>query len=123
MDAYIIPPQWLIDYADCLDCPSRVYLRDLTDSVRSDASLNWLDISSFFREYSSSYNGKVYAMPLDGDVQFVHYRADILSAYGLQPPTTWTQYLQVAQSLNGIVYDGVPIYGSCISKMDNHVRN
>ncbi len=71
-DAYVFNPQWLGDFAG----PG--YLLDLTDRVNSDAQLDWQDIGPFFRDFNSTYNGKVYTIPLDGDFHMVYYRKDIL---------------------------------------------
>ena len=78
-------------------------------------------MAPFFRDFSATYKGKVYTIPLDGDFQMVYYRSDLLQQDGLQPPATWDDYLAIAkeyhgQDLNG---DGKPDYGSCIAKKRN----
>jgi multiple sugar transport system substrate-binding protein len=111
-DAFVFAPQWMGDYVP----PG--YLEDMTDRVESDEDLQWDDIAPFFRDFSASYEGKVYTIPLDGDFQMVYYRSDILEKDGVEPPATWDDYLAVAekyqgQDLNG---DGKGDYGSCIAK-------
>src|SRR5207249_4643771 len=75
--AYVLDPQWMPDFI----VPG--YLQDLSDSVKADKDLQWEDVGQFFREFSASYAGKVYAIPLDGDFHMLYYRIDILKAAGL----------------------------------------
>jgi multiple sugar transport system substrate-binding protein len=111
-DAFVFAPQWMGDYVP----PG--YLEDITDRVTGDADLKWNDIAPFFRDFSASYEGRVYTIPLDGDFQMVYYRSDLLKRDGVQPPATWDDYLSIArrydgQDLNG---DDKPDYGSCVPK-------
>jgi len=90
------------------------YLEVLTDRVAADEALEWEDVAPFFRDFSATYAGDIYTIPLDGDFHMVYYRTDLIDT----PPATWDEYLAVAaefhgQDLNG---DGDPDYGSCISK-------
>lgn len=107
-DAFVFAPQWMVDYI----VPG--YLEDITDRVNADEALQWEDVAPFFREFSATYGGKIYTIPLDGDFHMGYYRTDLMDA----PPRTWDEYLEKAaefhgQDLNG---DGDPDYGSCISK-------
>ena len=110
-DATVFDPQWMGDYVP----PG--YLEDLTDRVQADTALQWSDIAPFFRDFSATFQGKVYTIPLDGDFQMVYYRKDLLAKDGLQPPATWDDYISIAkhfqgQDLNG---DGKKDYGSCLA--------
>ncbi|MDO8485130.1 MAG: extracellular solute-binding protein [Candidatus Limnocylindrales bacterium] len=110
--AFVFDPQWMGDFV----APG--YLEDLSDRVTSNAGLKWDDIGPFFRDFSATYQGKTYTVPLDGDFHMVYYRTDLLQKDGLQPPKTWDEYIAIAkkyqgQDLNG---DGASDYGSCISK-------
>ena len=78
-DATVFDPQWMGDYVP----PG--YLEDLTDRVKNDSSLDWNDIAPFFRDFSATFKGKVYTIPLDGDFQMVYYRKDLLQKDGLKP--------------------------------------
>ena len=111
-DGYVFDPQWLGDFVG----PG--YLLDLTDRVTADTQLDWQDIGPFFRDFNATYNGKVYTIPLDGDFHMVYYRSDLLEKDGLKPPTTWDEYMTVAQKYHGqdLNGDGEPDYGSCIAK-------
>jgi multiple sugar transport system substrate-binding protein len=110
-DAYVFNPQWMGDFVG----PG--YLKDLTDSVNTDPQIQWQDIAPFFRDFNATYNGKVYAIPLDGDFHMVYYRKDLLDRDGLQAPATWDDYMTIAQKYNGqdLNEDGQPDYGSCIA--------
>jgi len=63
--AFVFDPQWMGDFV------TPGYLEDLTDRVKSDPVLKWDDIGAFFRDFSATYQGKVYTIPLDGDVHMV----------------------------------------------------
>src|SRR5262249_39990828 len=93
-------------------------LADLTDRVNADTALQWDDIGPFFRDFSATYNGKIYTIPLDGDFHMVYYRKDLLDQDGLKPPATWDDYLSIAQKYQGkdLNGDGQPDYGSCIAQ-------
>jgi multiple sugar transport system substrate-binding protein len=110
-DAYVFDPQWMGDYVP----PG--YLEDLTDRVQNDSDLQWNDIAPFFRDFSATYKGHVYTVPLDGDFQMVYYRTDLLQKDGLQPPETWDDYISIAQHFQGkdLNGDGKPDYGSCLA--------
>ena len=113
--AFVFAPQWMVDYV------TPGYLEDITDRVKGDAALQWNDIAPFFRDFSASYAGRIYTIPLDGDFQMVYYRTDQLARAGLKPPQTWDDYLKVAaalhkKDLNG---DGRADFGSCIAKKRN----
>src|SRR5262245_13367065 len=111
-DAAVFAPQWMVDYIE----PG--YLEDLTAKVKADTALKWDDIGTFFRDFSATYSGKVYTIPLDGDFQMVYYRSDLLKEAGLSAPKTWDDYLAIAKAFHGkdLNGDGKPDYGSCIAK-------
>jgi multiple sugar transport system substrate-binding protein len=113
--AFVFDPQWMGDFA------TPGYLADLTDKVKSDPVIKWDDIGAFFRDFSATYQGKVYAVPLDGDFHMVYYRSDLLAKDGLKPPETWDDYLSIAAKYNGqdLNGDGTKDFGSCISKKRN----
>jgi len=106
-DALVFDPQWMADFA------TPGYLEDLTSKVPNDPVLDWNGIAPFFRDFSATYQGKVYAIPLDGDFHMVYYRSDLIQT----PPATWDEYVTMAQQFQGkdLNGDGKPDYGSCIS--------
>jgi multiple sugar transport system substrate-binding protein len=111
-DGYVFAPQWMVDYI----VPG--YLEDLTPRVEADTAIDWEDIGAFFRDFSSTYEGSIYTIPMDGDFQMVYYRTDVLEELGMEAPKTWDDYLAIAAAANGkdMNGDGDPDYGSCIGK-------
>jgi multiple sugar transport system substrate-binding protein len=111
-DAFVFDPQWMGDFVP----PG--YLEDIGERVKADKKLRWRDIAPFFRDFSASFEGKIYTVPLDGDFQMVYYRKDILKRDGVAPPTTWDDYLAIAKRYQGkdLNGDGKGDYGSCIAK-------
>jgi len=112
---FVFAPQWMADFV------TPGYLEDLTSRIAADKAVQWPDIAPFFRDFSATYAGKAYTIPLDGDFQMVYYRTDLLTQAGLKPPETWDDYLKIAgafdkKDLNG---DGTPDFGSCIAKKRN----
>ncbi len=114
-EGFVFAPQWMVDFVG----PG--YLTDLTDWVNADEALEWEDIAPFYRDFSATFNGSVYTIPLDGDFHMVYYRTDVLEELGMEPPRTWDDYLAIAAAANGMDMngDGNPDYGSCISKKRN----
>ena len=114
-DAFVFAPQWMVDFI----VPG--YIEDLTPHIENDPQIQWDDIAPFFRDFSSTYEGSVYTIPLDGDFHIAYYRTDVLEENGLEPPKTWDDYLSVAEAVHGqdMNGDGEGDYGSCISKKRN----
>jgi multiple sugar transport system substrate-binding protein len=115
IDGMVFAPQWMVDYIE----PG--YLEDLTERVNADEALQWDDVAPFFRDFSATYNGRIYTIPLDGDFQMVYYRSDLLEEAGLEPPQTWEDYIEIAKSFHGqdLNGDDKADYGSCIAKKRN----
>ena len=112
-DAFVFAPQWMVDYL------SGGVLEDITDRVNNDPDLEWDDVGQFFREFSATFEGSTYTIPLDGDFHMVYYRTDVLEELGMDPPQTWDDYLAIAEAANGqdMNGDGSGDFGSCISKV------
>jgi multiple sugar transport system substrate-binding protein len=111
--AFVFAPQWMGDYV------TPGFLEDITDRVTADPVLQWDDIGPFFRDFSATYQGRVYTIPLDGDFQMVYYRTDLLEQDGLEPPAMWDDYLAIAERYQGqdLNEDGEGDFGSCIAKV------
>ncbi|RMF78750.1 MAG: extracellular solute-binding protein [Chloroflexi bacterium] len=109
---FVFAPQWMVDYI------SAGIMEPLTDRVANDPDLEWEDVGQFFREFSASFEGDVYTIPLDGDFHMVYYRIDVLDELGMDPPQTWDDYLAIAEAAHGMDMngDGEGDFGSCISK-------
>ncbi len=78
-----------------------------------------------YRDRILSWGGKLYGLPYDGDAHMMYYRQDLLTdpqyqadfkaKYGYDmpaPPTTWTQYHDIAEFFNGMTIDGQTVYGA-----------
>jgi multiple sugar transport system substrate-binding protein len=111
-DAYVFLPQWLVDYVETGN------IEDLTARVMADPDLQWEDVAPFYRNYHTTYGGRIYTIPLDGDFMMLYYRKDLLEQVQVRPPATWQEYLQVAARFHGqdLNEDGEPDFGSCIPK-------
>lgn len=67
------------------------------------------DIVPAYREFYVKFDGRIYALPMDGDVHVLHYRPSYFNneeykkkfreeyGYPLEVPQTWTQYIDVAK--------------------------
>src|SRR5574342_310728 len=71
-DAFLFAPSWIVDFAPA------GYIEDLTPRIEADPAIEWDDVAPFFRDFNS-YEGKVYSIPLDGDMHMVYYRTDSLA--------------------------------------------
>lgn len=49
---------------------------------------------------AGSYKGKIYALPVDPNVQILVYRKDLFDQRGLKPPGTWAELLAIAKQLH-----------------------
>ena len=116
-DVMVFVPQWMADFA------GGGYFEDLTDRVAKDKAIQWDDVAPFFRNFGSTYQERIYAVPIDGDFHMVYYRSDLLEKAGLQAPNTWDEYLAIARRFHGqdLNNDGQSDYGSCIPQQSNHV--
>src|SRR5207245_5537909 len=71
----------------------------------------------FLHDLRTTFKGKVYTIPLDGDFQMVYYRKDRLQKDGLKAPETWQDYIDIARHFQGkdLNGDGKADYGSCLA--------
>ncbi|HEV8676859.1 MAG TPA: sugar ABC transporter substrate-binding protein [Methylomirabilota bacterium] len=49
---------------------------------------------------AGSYKGKIYALPVDPNVQLLIYRKDLFDQRGFKPPATWDETLALAKQLH-----------------------
>lgn len=99
-DIFQYNPAWLGDYAP--------FLQPL-DDLMAKFSVDWNDIVGGFRQWHSTFGGKVYGLVMDGDVLLMFYRKDLFDdaknksafrrqfGYALAPPQTWQQLRDVAR--------------------------
>jgi multiple sugar transport system substrate-binding protein len=107
-DVIVYPSNWLSDFVD------GSYIRDLEPYMSKKT--NWDDIIPAFANMQK-FDGKRYAVPIDGDSIIMYYRKDALEnpeyktkfqakyGYPLAPPTTWAEYRDVAEFFNGWDWD------------------
>lgn len=117
-DVSLFASAWMGDFA------GNKYLLDLTDRIKADTALNWNDILPTYQQ-TVNWGGRLYALPIDGDVHTAYYRRDALEnakykeqfkskyGYDLRPPQTWKEYRDIAEFFNGWdwVGDGRKHYG------------
>jgi len=111
-DITIFPSPWLPEFA------SKGFFAQLDQFIEKDEQINWEDIIPIFREDIVSFNGKVYAITLDGNPHMFYYRLDAFNnpeyqakfkekyGYDLEPPKTWQQVRDAAEFFNGWDWDG-----------------
>src|SRR5581483_4112781 len=68
VDAAVFAPQWMVDYV------SGGYLEELGPRIAKDKNIQWDQIAPFFRNFSATFGGKIYLVPLDGDFHMLYYR-------------------------------------------------
>ena len=96
-------------------------VENLDPYIEKDDKIDTDDIALYFREYNQKVEGSTYFITVDGDFQMLYYRTDVLADAGVEPPTTWEEYLDVAAAIHGkdMNGDGEADYGSCIFKKRN----
>lgn len=70
-------------------------LTDLTDKVKGSSANDLVDSL----KTAGEVGGKLYGMPWYAGVRSVLYRTDVFDELGLKPPTTWAEWLDVAQKV------------------------
>ncbi|QCR20252.1 ABC transporter substrate-binding protein [Agrococcus sp. SGAir0287] len=88
-------------------------LMDLTDWIESDDDIDADDFLPTIYDAYSLYDGQRYGLPVDGDTHVLFYNTDILERNGVQPPTTWDEYLTAAQTITENE-SGNGVYGSAL---------
>jgi len=90
---------------------------DLTPFVRESPVADWTDVLLALRTYVTSFEDKIYIILLDGDTHTLFYRKDVLEAFGLKPPRTWNEYIEVAKAVHGKTFNDIELSGSCVSRI------
>lgn len=77
--------------------------------------MQWNDVLPFVRETLCSYDRKVYLVPVDLDMMYVHYREDLRVDGGLGVPNTWEKVLEFAKHYHDtdLNNDGERDFGLC----------
>lgn len=110
-DMIVVGATWLPDFTP--------YLVPLDDYIANpDTNPAWDDILPAFREKLATWQGKVYALPVDGDTHTLYYRRHLFTdpenqanfkakyGYDLQVPKTMDQLRDVAEFFTGWDWSG-----------------
>lgn len=93
---------YIINAEDVLEFEKKGYWMDLSD-------LDFVDNLSEAALYQSTYNGKVFSVPLSFTGFGFYWNVDLLREHGLEVPGNLNEFLEVCEKLKG---DGVLPYGS-----------
>ena len=101
------------------DLPIQLAARDvLVDLTKFD---DYDEVVERFVEYAPvlyTYQDGVYGLPITQSFPMMFYRTDILSEYGLEPPQTWDEILEILPVLQrnymGIGLTGVDVFASLL---------
>jgi multiple sugar transport system substrate-binding protein len=77
-------------------------LTDIDASFRLEPGIITYDNTVFWNEATKSHdpNGKIIAVPINGNIPVLYYRADLYEQHRLQVPDTWDQLLENAKRLH-----------------------
>ena len=92
-------------------------LLDISEQV-GQVGLDWFDIMPAVRMGVATYQKKIYAVPLDGDVIIMLYRTDLVEDVGLPTPKTWDDVIEILE-----YYEGSATYGNCFSTQRNDIAD
>lgn len=110
---------FLIDIVNPAQYASKGWIEPLDKYVGGPAVLA-SDYLPVYRK-SNVINGKVYAMPSQGDSMFMYYRKDLLAKHRVAEPKTWDELAAAAKkitaaegnpNLQGLSIQGAPIEGA-----------
>jgi ABC-type glycerol-3-phosphate transport system substrate-binding protein len=74
-------------------------LVEIPESLRADGQRDWTDIFELPRAHEAVWGSSILAVPLGSPVLVCYYRADLLKALEREPPQTWDEYRELAESL------------------------
>lgn len=93
---------YIINAEDVIDFDQKGYWMDLSD-------MDFVDNLSDAALYQSTYNGKVFSVPLSFTGFGLYWNVDLLSAHGLAVPENLEQFLSACETLKA---DGLLPYGA-----------
>ena len=93
--------------ADAVICPvhllgalaEREQLIPVPEAVMEGSQEEWSAVFSLLRAEEANWGRQAMAIPFGSPVLVCYYRADLLEALDRDPPTTWVEYLKLAQLL------------------------
>ena len=93
------PDSAYLDAGTVTSFAARNALVDLDNYVERTKTVNPDDFVDAFRQ-TATYQGKLYALPLDGESTGLFYRTDLFDAAGIaEPPKTWEEFEAAAEKL------------------------
>jgi multiple sugar transport system substrate-binding protein len=97
--------QWTGEFAE----PG--YLLPLDDLMAANPPENPDDFIPRAMELYGQWNGQQVSLPFNGEAMLLFYRSDVFEENGLQPPTTYEEFDQIAQQLTADDFYGTAIMG------------
>ncbi|MBP2471729.1 multiple sugar transport system substrate-binding protein [Crossiella equi] len=73
-------------------------LRDLTDLVSDDLRAKLLPQALRL----TTFDGRLFSVPLDVEPMVLHYREDLFTRHGLRVPETWAEFTELARAVRGL---------------------
>lgn len=92
---------------------SQGIIEDLTDYIESNPDIDPSDFIPNLYDIYTSYEGRRYGIPYDGDTHVLFYNKEILERNSVEPPASWEEFLTAAktiteaESANGIYGAGL----------------
>lgn len=103
IDVYQLDQPWVSEFA------SLGYIEPVSDDMK--AQIDDFDDFSESGLATMSYGGTLYGLPFQYHTPVLFYRSDIFEEAGLEVPTTWEEYREVAKTLTK---EDEGFYGTCI---------
>ncbi len=75
------------------------WLADLDPLFDDEFWDDWPEAMIEMTETWSRYDGELFRVPHNYEAQYFWYRKDILDSYGLQPPKTWDEMVEVGKAV------------------------
>ena len=93
--------------ADAVICPVHLLgalsekgqLLPVPNIIMEGEQEEWSTIFDLLRAQEASWRGQTMAIPFGSPVLVCYYRADLLEELGRDPPTTWSEYHELAEVL------------------------
>lgn len=105
-----VDPAWVAEFAD------NGWLAELPDAAFPTTGLLASGVTAGTR------SGKLYAYPVSADVGVLYYRADLLAAAGVKPPTTWAELATACSKVLSSA-TGVSCYGTALAQSESLTVN
>ncbi len=98
----------LVAFVDAWGTNIYDFLHPLNDFV-AEAGIDWDDYGPAYQQASTGNSDTIYGLPFRGHPLLLHYRADVLEAVGMEPPTTWQDVSAISEAIVASGMDIAPI--------------